>query len=931
MISLIRNTIFFLALLSYLGLKGQAGNIIMSSEKSIAVSNEELVTLILRIENKSDIEGDFQLETSGNQYLRILKNSTAISLGGKEKKFVPIKFLVTKNQPAGKTSISFKLRDSSHNLLAESSTTLTIAPKRFLKISTNQPQEIIYQIGDSLRIKTQLYNGGNQREQVKLVASFPSLSGSPISIEKNIKLEPFSSKNVTFSKIIDHDLLKQELFNVNVAMLNDQNDFIGSTIVLVQNALGNRRYFDPNQQRLVTTLERGNQVSWSLRNPFSKIDAAQSLDINTTVNLSDLQAEFNINSTFYHNQSLPTLFQNTYLKLERRGLGFKIGNLASSDLDVSLTGRGAEFYLIPREGRKSTFKLGAVEKSYNLFDPLDFKNSPRGYTAFATTSTDLTENTRIENDLVFDQDPISNNFLINTSYFYNTEKTKYGIVLGYGNSKSTDESGEQANSIAAGFQYSTQWKDYTFYSDNYYSSGYYPGIRKGSTTFNQRIGRRFKDTSVWGQYSFNRYEPKNVNPLFRFSTTTTRHLAEIGTQFRLGSKVIMTISPQYQSETAEIYLSDYLNSTPVELQSALLNTTVGFQTKNNLHRFNLSLVEGVARYQGYTPAQFVIKSQFNYYFNHLLLSLSAQKGNFLLYEGARNQKITNDTEKYTALLSYRKDFFAKKLNLNFSGMANKDSFSGTSISLSTNAELKLGPSTSIFGYYTYTKFIDSFYDFNNMYFQIGITQKIPTLGEPTVNYKNGTIAVFVYHDMNNDGRYNPEIDYPAVGKQVQINKTIFITGKDGRVKYRQVPYGAYRVKSLEHDWYSEAIRTELASRSIELTIPLEKTGQIVGTLKYDNYNKNQYEVSSNRTGIEVVFKNDHGKEFTFYTNEKGEYRAYLPLGTYQMSVNSDSLQEYVYVDQNPITVTAKENEITTLPTIILKIKERRVEIKRFGE
>lgn len=931
MTRLIRNTIFFLALLSYLGLKGQTGNFSMSSEKSIAVTNEELVTLILKIENKSDLEGDFQIETSGNQYLRMLKTSTAISLGAKEKTFIPIKFLVTKNQPAGKTSVSFKLRDQSQNILAETSTTLTIAPKRVLKISTHDPQEIIYQIGDSLRIKTQVYNGGNQKETIKLIASFPSLSGNPINIEKIIKLEPFSSQKVIFSKIIDRDLLQQELFNVNVAMLNDQNDFIGSTMVLVQNALGNRRYLDPNQQRILNNLGRGNQVSWSIRNPFNKVDAAQSLDLNTTVNLGDLEAEFSINGTFYHNQSLPTLFQNTYLKLERQGFGFKIGNIASSDLDVSLTGRGAEFYLVPREGRKSTFNIGAIEKSYNLFDPLDLKDSPRGYTAFATATTALTKSTRIENALVFDQDPRSKNVLLNTSYSYNTEKTQYGFVLGYGNSKSTDESGQQENSIAAGFNYRTQWKDYTIYSDNYYSSGYYPGIRKGSTSLRQRIGRRIKNTSVWAQYSFNRYEPKNINPLFRFSSTTTRHQAEVGTQFRLGSNAAMTISPQYQSEAAGIYLSDYLNSTSVELQSAMVNTTVGFQTNNNLHRFNLSLVEGIARYKGYTEAQFVIKSQLSYYFKNVLFSLSAQKGNFLLYEGARNQEVTNNTEKYTALLSYRKDFFAKKLNLNFSGMANKDSFVGTSISLTTNADLKIGRTTSIFAYYGYTKFIDSFYDFNNTYFQVGITQQIPTLGEPTVNYKNGTISVFVYHDINHNGSYNPDTDYPAVGKKIQINKTIFITGKDGKVKYRKVPYGDYTVKSLEHDWYSEVIRTGLDGRLVELTIPLEKTGQISGTLKYTSYNKNQYEVSSSLLGIQVIFKNDHGKEFTFYTNEKGEYRAYLPLGTYQMSVNSDSLQEYVYVDQNPITVTAKENEITTLPTTILKIKERRVEIKRFGE
>lgn len=919
-----------LILLSILG-SAQKADVVITSDKFLPVSNGQLVTLILKIENKTNQKGEFQLQANADPTINLLKKESKIALEENGKMFLSFKFLVTKNQPAGRTNLEFKILDADKNILSTATTRLEIAPKRVLRISTNNPQEIIYQVGDSLRIKTEVYNGGNQTETVKLMATFPTLQGSVITQEKNIKMLPFTRKTITFSKIIDNNLLRQELFNVSIAMLSESNEFLGNAMVLVQNALGNRRYMDPDQQRLLQQVGRGNQISWSMRNPFNKLDAAQTLNINAVVNSGDLSSELSVNGTYYHSSTQPILFQSTFLKMERDGLGLKLGNLTSSDLDLSLVGRGVEFFLLPWQDRKTTFRIGAVEKSYNLFDPLDLRNSPRGYSAFATASTPLGDRKILKTDLVFDEDTFAENILLNTSYLFSNDITQYKFSLGYGNSKAKEGTDLHEDSFAVGFNYQTRWKNYSFYSENYFSTGYYPGIRKGSTILSQRINRRLGKANLWGNYSFNLYEPKNISPLYWYSSSTQRQNLELGAQFQIGKQISLSLSPQFQSEKSNIFLIDLQKSSAVEFQTTTINQSLTVQSKNYGHRFNLTMQQGIARYVDITHPSFILKSQFNYSYKNLMVNLTAQKGNFMLFEGSRPEGLSNETRKYSAMATYQKDFFQNKLKINFGAMAIKDTYQGTSLSINSNLELKLGQSTKLFAYYNYTKYLQSIYDFSNNYFQFGITQDIPQLGEQGVSYKNGTIEVLVYHDTNNNGSYEEGIDYPAVGKQVQINKTIFITSKEGRVKYRKVPYGNYTIKSLETDWFSDSQKTHLDGKLVSLELPLEKTGRITGFLQYAPYNKNQYEVSPNLTGTQILFKNEQGREFIIYTNDQGRYDAFLPLGTYFVAVNPESLQQNTYVDVNPIQVSAKETEQTNVPLITIKVRERRVEIKRFGQ
>src|SRR5690606_34432970 len=153
--------------------------------------------------------------------------------------------------------------------------------------------------------------GGNQSEQAEIFATFPQYLGSETVLKKKVTLQPFTSKKVEFSRIVDRDLLRMEIFTVNVAGTNSNKEFFGNAMVMVQNALGNRRYIDP---QLHNTYRRAseNHISWTASNPFEQYSASHNIDLRSEVSVGDTNAIFNINGTYWPTLDTKMLFQNTW-------------------------------------------------------------------------------------------------------------------------------------------------------------------------------------------------------------------------------------------------------------------------------------------------------------------------------------------------------------------------------------------------------------------------------------------------------------------------------------------------------------------------------------------------------------------------------------------------------------------------------------------
>ena len=907
----------------------QTSAIKVVSETTIATTNEELLTVMVKIENTGGTFHQFELVSGGDKGIRILNGSIPVKLQPQEKIFVPVKIYIEKTQPAGSSELTFSLKDSDKKTVARTVTELTIATKRSLKIIANNPQLIIERLGDSLRISTQVYNAGNLTEEVEITATFPQGYNSDQKERKKIIVEPFSNREVVFSKIIDKEMLKLEVFSVNISAKNANNEHFGNVMVMVQNALGNRRYIDPLNLNQYLQRSSPNRVAYSTSNPFSEFSATHNLDLQTEVNIGNTKAGINMNGTYWPQRGGEIMVQNAWLKLENGPFGLQLGNINGTDLEVSLMGRGAQFSYSPVSTKKLSFTAGAVEKSYNLFDP--FTNRSRGFTAFAKSVYGLNEEKTVSSEVIMDTDLFQKGFIFKNGYeFHNNTDTFYSFDLGYGYARAEADEEVAKSSLFLGFNYRKNWKKYVFTSSNYYGSGYYPGLKKGSTVFEQRLSRNFEKLAVYAGYSLNIFEPRNIDPLYPYNTSSKRSRIETGTNFSIAEGLSINLSSQIFVENSDIFLANSYGPTTVDFRSAVLKSNLNYNTPDNRDRISLVYSQGASYYRGLTKPRAIRQVQANWYRGNFMLSANYQDGTFMLYEGNVNGTLNSDTEKISAIANYRLPLLNKKLNMNFSTFLNYERLNGNSLSFSSTFDYKIRRATKLFGTINYNQYSRNDFSTANTYYQLGISQDLPTIGEETVKYKNGVIKVFTFYDLNNDTIYDPAVDQPAPEVKIKINNTLFISGSDGNITYRKVPYGDYALKSLESKWYSDDRKIELAQKEIFVTIPLGKTSVVQGTVVYQQTSKTQYDVQEILAGIPIIFNNDFGKSFKFYTNATGEYTAYLPLGNYEIFINNSILPQYVYIDDNLQRTTAEEGVAKVLNPFILKVKEKKVQVKKFG-
>lgn len=926
----VRTILSFLLLFGTVLAFSQRGAVTIKSDSAIVAANGEMRSLLVQIENQTEISQDLVLVAQANKGVRLLNPQTPITIAPKEKVFVSFKIFIEKSLPAGSSVIKLQLQDALQKTVATHDIILTVEAKRQLRITANQPQVMIYRAGDSLKISTQVTNEGNQAEEAEIYATFPQYLGSETVLKKKVTLQAFTSQKVEFSKIIDRDLLRMEIFTVNIAGTNGNKEFFGNAMVMVQNALGNRRYIDPLQNNYYRR-SSNNSISWSTSNPFDQFSASHQIDLRSQVNLGNTKATVNLNGTYWPNLNTSMLFQNTWLKLERNNFGLQVGNLNSSDLEISLNGRGALFSYQPGVANKTTVSTGFVEKSYNIFDPIQLNNFPRGYSAFAKSTHNIAEHKILDGEVVIDTDPFQKSLIIKSGYTFNNLKDEaYEIDLGYGHTRSITDTDRTESSGSVGFNYRKSWKKYAFSSTNYYSGGYYPGIKRGSTVLEQRLNRTFEKLSLYGAYSLNIYNPKNIEPLYQFNSLSERHRAELGSNFTIAKRVGVNMISQFSTEKSDVFLGDTYSRVPVEFNSATVSATLNYITADNKNRFTLSHAQGLSYFRDTTDPKHIYSFQVNWNHKDFMLSTNYQHGNFMLYEGNRNGVLDADTEKLSAIVSYRISLLDKKLNMNLSTIANLDTQFGNSFAFNGNFDYRLFRTTKIFGNYNYNRYSSDGFTTGNGYYQMGVSQDLPVIGDETVKYSNGTLKIFTFYDLNNNNTYEPEIDKPARGIKVKINNTIFVSGDDGNIKYRKVPYGEYKVKSAENDWYGEANKIDLEQKEIFLTLPLEKTSILKGKVVYEKTTKIQYAVQEYLAGIPILFRNTAGKTFTFYTGAQGEYSAYIPVGSYQVSLDSQVLQKNVYIDENIRTVEAQQNTVKVIDNFLLKVKEKKVELKKFG-
>lgn len=912
---------------------GQSSNlsgITLKTDNEIAASNETLLSLVTSLKNNTTTPFAGTLEIDSDIHLnRVNPGPIKIMLEAGASSFLPIKIWVDKQHAAGNSTVTFRLLDSQKQLIQSTTTVINVSSKRQLRVLSDDAQLMMRQIGDSIRVNTRVYNNGNQIEKIKLTASFPKMQFQNTLLHKEIELKPFSDTIVQFSKIIDQELMSLEYFTVNVAALDQNNDFIGNAITIVQNASGDRRYINPTNNGYSNDFWNDNKITLSTRD-LTGNNPSYSIYGKNEIQLNKGKLALSLDGTQWHKTSELPLFTNTWIQYEAHGKGIQLGNLQENDLEINLSGRGVKVYTANDE-RTKELQLGFMDKSYNLISSSPW--STQGIAGFAKNKFTLSEKTELYSSFIFDRSyGIDSYLLMNNLVWTANSNWKYDFRFGQGltGASLTEYSLPYKPSIAIGANLQGRTGSYHFSSTNFYSSGYYPGIRKGALLLDERITKNFERSMMWIGVNFYNYNPDFIDPLIYYKNNSENFRAELGINFSLPAQFRLSFIPQVNFENGRYLTLNTSTYQNLSYRSTTINETASWSSKNHQHQVFLSLFQGVAQYPFSTDNKFIHKTQLSWSYQGFQLSAFIQEGNFILAEGLYNSFDSDEkVNRFSVMPSYRKSFWNDRLTIQLNGLYNYDSFSGKSYMLAGMTEWKAFKKTSFFVSLNQYHYQNKSFQTHNTFLQAGITQTLPN-SATTTNTKKGTIQIFCFYDRNTNGVYD-DGDEPAVDRIVMINQSAFVAQKDGTVKYRAVPYGAYHISVKGKNWMAKEYDLNLVSKTLELSIPLQETGNVRGKFEYIYDAKLQYEVSGVRSGLAVTLTNQQGQIFTFKTNDQGEFIAYLPIGIYQLQIDLSQLPKNVYTEEESRSIIVSKGQSQIIDPLILKVKERKIEIKRFGK
>lgn len=896
----------------------------------VSGTNGELVGLTAAFVNRTADSVGGRLHITLPPGIHVLGSgggTVRVAPGGRQ--YVPVKLQLSADAEAGQYPIGMQWLDTGGRVLASVQTMLAIVPKQQVWLHALSTTELMRQVGDSLTIRVAVRNVGNTQERVRVVVSLPSQQGARRYSTAEVQVLPSTDTTVAFGYIIDRELMQLERFTVTVAGMYSNGDVFGNASVNVQNAAATRRYTDPTQTAANLWAYQYNHATFVARNLLSENRSWQ-LSARGSYPLAGGQLGFNTLAYQWGDWGSQPFLNNTWLNYERGNMGVTVGNI-SENLETFVNGRGIKVYF--SDSLKSEhIEVGIVDRTFDLLGSdyrADFGN---GFTTYFRTrlGEGVPGKKRYIGTAVYERMPVGNSesfmYMSTFDLVRQALKDRIRLVADFGPALTrplygTDKHDDYRPAIAAGLQLHAHVAQYTVSSTNYYSTGYYPGVRRGALQLNQRINRSIGRANVWAAYSLYGYAPKYFGEPLSYRNDFVVSQAELGTSFQLTDFVNLSLAPLHQYEQG-------MDET---LHAYRLNSTINWRSRNYRQFAYLQLEGGHMRSSVVDGGKLQLRANLSYNYGWFSFNANLQRGSFSLVEAVNNWYLDrSDAYRIGASASVQRDFMRKRLQVAGTLGFYDDSFSGQNWMGNARVQYAATKKTAFFVLGQLYQYSTPYYPgFMSANIQLGVHQSLPSGGRAGASEK-GNIALFLYRDANNNGVFD-EGDSPADNTMVLINNSVFISGSDGKVAYSRVPYGAQEVSvPVQQGWYAPSATLQLTSRRLQVSIGLQQAGTLTGSVRYEYDERISYDVDAALGGFTVTAKSTTGHVSRTVTDSQGKYVLFLPAGSYEISILDNSMPRHVYGEAPLQHAVVRATEINEGPEFVLKVEEKQVEIKRFS-
>jgi hypothetical protein len=909
------------------------------SKNTIEISIGETFSNMLVLSNTSGKTVILKEDTSKSKFpVSIIALPNQITIGPGETRAFPIKFTADKHIIVSNEqvfSLTFKApADSMLNISPEAHFVTKITNQRGLVLSLDNPEIYINEYTNQASIVVRCLNAG-----VVPVTFTLKVPDSSLDLEFSGNFAPVTvgaseTRLITFEVKKKHSTALNSDCMVTVAAISRQGGTLATKLMHIQSIGSNKRFRSYNDD-----------LSGNLTNiaglryaTFSKdFSIFQTFGKGNIIESNDGAMDLSYIMDYYIKQHSVVLY-NTYLNYQTKNWGFKAGNI-NENLDYPINGRGIAAKTIWDQNK--TLSVYAVENQYMLLNT--FTNGIPGiktvaadyyeqHPSFYNWRTTYIRNTYSLNGLVQNQISGKYNRLLGR-----------GSTLGFEAGLSTEAykvNSQTRGAFALGANYSGDIDKYRFTSNNYFSSPYYTGLRRGLLQTQTQVVRRIDDNNSLSAYiSILSSNPKDLYrdtiSLFNNFRKNAISIFELGYNKQFG-RYGLNLRPYLllQKLNGESYITGTATSGTWSSGSARLAAALSYNSKRQSFFIQTDYGYNYHNYVGgATGARHSLRINGNFTSAFIGVSTLIQFNPYYLSDilafgnGAKYRIYSFGPVAHIAPLN-------KQLDIQASVMYNHYSFNRTdNYSANSNIRWLMRNNWTLTGTLFYnmldqrsSNYQKDYYGpvqnqrYNNFQLSIGIEKQFGAL----FNKKTKKLELSYYEDANGNGKKDDE-ELLAKGVVVALNGQPAITNDEGKVKYTNLKEGDYNmaIKS-SNGWSLQNPVNVRVHKNLKLEIPLIKTKVLKGAvvLIKDRFIKENVVLS----GIVIEAIGIAGKPVETLTNENGEFYFYLPPGKYTVFVKSKNPAFSILNETEEINLTGGD-----VKPVIFKYKNesRKVDVKRF--
>ncbi len=624
---------------------------------------------------------------------------------------------------------------------------------------------------------------------------------------------------------------------------------------------------------------------------------------------------YNLNLNYYTAQHAMDAY-DTWVAYSNKYVGVTAGNI-TENLDYPLFGRGvkASAFLNEEHG----FDLYYVNNSYLLFSGLQssLRKNTNTYAASYRYGKAEAENGRIS--YIHSRDPwtrVKTNLVNGEATLIASEHERLNLSAGYSYENSADTSASKAG-YALGGTYAIQKNQWDLSLNNYFSTGYYSGLRRGVIQMEERIRYSLNPlTGIYARFSWLKNAPNYLSQTRSMLNNSNQiTIYEMGFSHRKNA-FSATLYPYLLSQDLhDNYLTrEKLHSFSTRLALDLnytfgtsflsLNSDYGYTKSNN------PLVE-----QHYNS----FKINASYAARNWGVSARMQTAPYYLQE----ELIPVANKKYRQYSIGPNVHFSaldQRMEISVAGYANYNNYGyGWMNSIDAQVRYKVAKTWRFSGqvfYNTYTGLRNS----ASTQFRIGIQKSFVSANAPGLK----KLELSFFGDDNGNGLLD-DGERRLEGIIVDVSGTVAASNQKGKVTYSNLAKGEKLIQVKDGKGWSQFEPLKLLLQNNQnMEIPLVKSGRLTGSIVPV---AQKYVVEEPMLeGIRVTATDDFNRTFFALTDETGNFYFSIPVGSYGIHIETAGQFFTIKDARKEITIKERNNE----PIVFEWLDERRkIEMKRF--